>query len=205
MQINERKGVHTVRKSVNKNKVASHLAREEAIKSGLKFYFTGLPCSKGHVTNRYVSTHQCKTCNDEHRALASSIKKKAEARRLNSKATSEKMSEYRKRNAEKIKASQAEYRKNNRESIRFHAAKYDAFKGKATPSWDVELTDMAIKEAYRVARSRGEICGFPWEVDHKIPLRGKTVCGLNTWRNIQVIPASVNKSKSNRLEDSYGA
>jgi 5-methylcytosine-specific restriction endonuclease McrA len=38
------------------------LLRKEAQEKGLKFYFTGCPCARGHVTLRYVSTLCCKAC-----------------------------------------------------------------------------------------------------------------------------------------------
>lgn len=33
------------------------------------FYETGLPCSKGHVSKRYVSTYQCFECQEKYRIL----------------------------------------------------------------------------------------------------------------------------------------
>lgn len=38
------------------------ISRDEAKKSGLLRYFTGIPCSKGHVSERQVSNHTCKDC-----------------------------------------------------------------------------------------------------------------------------------------------
>lgn len=38
------------------------ISREEAKALGLKRYFTGNPCPKGHVSERFVSTFQCCAC-----------------------------------------------------------------------------------------------------------------------------------------------
>jgi hypothetical protein len=38
------------------------ISREEARQQGLKHYFTGKPCKRGHVAKRYVSTHVCVEC-----------------------------------------------------------------------------------------------------------------------------------------------
>jgi hypothetical protein len=38
------------------------VSRKAAIADGLKFFFTGDPCRKGHVTDRYVSTGKCTVC-----------------------------------------------------------------------------------------------------------------------------------------------
>ena len=35
---------------------------EEARKRGLRFYFTGVPCRRGHVSPRHVKNHTCKEC-----------------------------------------------------------------------------------------------------------------------------------------------
>ena len=41
------------------------LSREQAIAQGLKRYFTGRPCSRGHVAERRASNHSCLECHRE--------------------------------------------------------------------------------------------------------------------------------------------
>ncbi len=40
-------------------------SKDEAKNRGLKRYFTGLPCKRGHVSQRFVSTHNCCQCREE--------------------------------------------------------------------------------------------------------------------------------------------
>ena len=37
--------------------------RREAFVQGSQFFFTGRPCRRGHVTNRYTSSGVCVECN----------------------------------------------------------------------------------------------------------------------------------------------
>ena len=82
-----------------------------------------------------------------------------------------------------------------------HCAKRRASKLKALPPWTTEDDLFLIQEAHDLARLRKEQFGFPWHVDHIVPLQGKKVCGLHIWWNMQVIPGSLNSVKGNRYED----
>lgn len=64
----------------------------------------------------------------------------------------------------------------------------------ATPEW---VDRNQIISAYREARRLTEATGVKHEVDHIIPLQGKTVSGLHVHNNLQVIPARLNKAKFN--------
>jgi hypothetical protein len=62
-----------------------------------------------------------------------------------------------------------------------------------------ELTQLVVIEAHILRKLRNNITGFEWHVDHIEPLRGKDICGLHIWSNIQVIPKRLNLIKgSNR-------
>lgn len=41
---------------------SNHITREQAVSADLKFYWTGKPCVRGHVTFRYVDNRVCRQC-----------------------------------------------------------------------------------------------------------------------------------------------
>ena len=41
------------------------ITRKEAQEKKLKRYFTGIPCSKGHISERHTINHSCIECNNE--------------------------------------------------------------------------------------------------------------------------------------------
>jgi len=61
-----------------------------------------------------------------------------------------------------------------------------------------ELDELVLSEAHIAAKERTKEFGFPWHVDHMIPLAGKIASGLDCAWNIQVIPAYLNTSKRNK-------
>lgn len=61
-----------------------------------------------------------------------------------------------------------------------------------------ELTSFVTQEAHELRKLRNSLFGFEWHVDHVVPLKGKQVCGLHIWSNLQVIPKIVNLQKGNK-------
>lgn len=55
-----------------------------------------------------------------------------------------------------------------------------------------------IKDAHREARRLTETTGIPHEVDHVLPLRGRTVSGLHVHGNLRVVSQHANRVKSNK-------
>lgn len=169
------------------------ISRATARSLGMARYFTGQPCKRGHVVERLVTNATCAMC----ARLA--------------------VSGFYSRNREGIRAKQGEYFAANRERVNARALAWyhgsEANKGNnathcrlrralrlgATPSWFGELDAFVLEEAGTLARLRAERFGFPWHVDHMIPLKGRKACGLHCASNVQVIPAAVNISKGNRL------
>jgi hypothetical protein len=66
----------------------------------------------------------------------------------------------------------------------------------ATPAW-VNMEE--IHAVYEGARRLSERMGETFHVDHIVPLQGKNVSGLNVPANLQVLAASENLRKFNKL------
>jgi hypothetical protein len=93
-----------------------------------------------------------------------------------------------------------QWRQDNKDIVNYHGAVKRSRKRKAMPSWLTEDQLWMIKEIYSLARLRTQMTGIEWHVDHMIPLKGKTVCGLHVPWNLQVIPGLDNLKKNNKLE-----
>lgn len=91
----------------------------------------------------------------------------------------------------------------NRDPVKLHVAKakYRAAKRQACPPW-VDKEHMArIHAIYKLRREVSEQTGITHEVDHIVPLQGKTVCGLHVWWNLRVIPKQENNRRPRIWDD----
>jgi len=173
------------------------MTRKEALAAGLPHYFTGKPCKRGHVSARTTERGMCLECSREWAAerYASDPKAAAEI----SRRWREKNPGYADANRDRINANSAKHRRSNLTAGASYAATRRARKAKATPRWFSELDRLVMSEAERLAKHRARSTWFRWDVDHIVPIAGQGVCGLHVGINIQVIPASLNNRKSNRL------
>lgn len=64
----------------------------------------------------------------------------------------------------------------------------------ATPRWENPRDTNAIYLQAALMRERG----VPVTVDHIYPLQGVDVCGLNWYKNMQIVAARDNSGKNNR-------
>lgn len=93
---------------------------------------------------------------------------------------------------------ESQYAKQHPEKFAMKTRKRKIAKLNRTPFWlnDGQLFEM--QSIYKYCASLRAV-GLDYEVDHIIPLQGKTVSGLHAPWNLQVITASENASKGNRL------
>jgi len=114
----------------------------------------------------------------------------------NSENIKEKSKEYRRLNPEKRKETLRKYHENNRDKVAERRIKRRALEKESTPNWSEK--DL-IKVVYDKAKWLEKLTGKKYHVDHVIPLNGKNVCGLHVWSNLQILEASINCSKQNKL------
>ena len=97
---------------------------------------------------------------------------------------------------EKRKLSDQRYRKRHPDRLASKNMKRLARKIDATPAW---ADKVAIDYVYYAAKVIERVYGTKWHVDHIIPLKGKTVCGLHVHNNLQLLAPLDNIKKSNKL------
>jgi hypothetical protein len=102
---------------------------------------------------------------------------------------------YRQENRETIAARNKVRRQENPHLYNARYAKRRACKLNATPPWLTPEHLEGIKAIYLEAQTLTVKTGVLHHVDHRVPLRGKNVCGLHVPWNLKPIPASENMSK----------
>lgn len=109
-----------------KRVIMNIISRSEAARKGLTYYFTGKPCKRGHVSERWTSAASCTTCQAKRRL--ENPDKGAASRLKYYLANKEKISKYHasnyQKNKEKIDAANSLYRKKNPEKSRSYVAKW---------------------------------------------------------------------------------
>lgn len=85
------------------------ISRSDAKTLTMKSYFTGKPCKRGHVSERYVSNTECYMC-----SISEEAKAKMKAWR---KSAKDHIAEYEKNNKERLSKRFATYRNKNKEIL----------------------------------------------------------------------------------------
>ena len=178
--------------------------RRQALAIGMTRYFTGKPCSVGHVSERYVSTRGCIQCLAMKQQNNASIHnarcrdwarrhpdRDAEAKRMWKIANPDRVREQGRKDRKK-------WQKRNPGKATAESRARDLSKKKRTPKWaDLE----SVAKLYELASTMTRKTGEPWHVDHIIPLHGRTVSGLHVHGNLRVVRRFENLTKSNKWDD----
>ena len=175
------------------------VTRDEARLAGLKRYFTGKPCLRGHLSERHLVNGTCRTCFYLLRKPRNNKARQTERiwRRKWHAANREwllavKRANYRK-HAAKIAAANEAARKKNPDYARSRVRNYRARKRQAQG----EHTGTDVAAILKAQNGRCAYCrekvGDRYHIDHITPLsRG----GTNDRGNLQIACGKCNRSKS---------
>jgi hypothetical protein len=155
-------------------------SRKEAKENQLKHYFTGKVCKNKHLTYRFTASGGCLDCHKE-RVLKSYYSSGGKE----------------KQKTEVIRQNKQRWRQRNKGVVNSWTAKRYTAKKQRTPIWISKEEIERIECYYKVAALYNKQGLSKWDVDHIIPLQGKTVSGLHVSKNLQVICKNKNIEKSN--------
>lgn len=180
--------------------------RAEAKQTGATHYFTGKPCSRGHVAPRKTKG-SCVECAKEDWAIDNERRKQ----KPKSEAAKAAGRRYYEKNKEAVKARANARPKHERDAHKkaYKEKNPDLYKSltsvrkrrhrEATPKWITKEQKLAMRQTYLLAMSLTKTTSEKYVVDHIIPLISADVCGLHVPWNLRVITREENLQKSNTL------
>jgi 5-methylcytosine-specific restriction endonuclease McrA len=182
--------------------------RADAKAQGATYYFTGLPCTRGHIALRKTKG-ACVECMKEDWAIDNEKRKekpKSEAAKAAGKRYYEKNREAviaraAARPHEEVREYKEKYKAANPELYKALTSVRKRRHRNATPPWIAKEQKLQIRQMYIQAQKLTKMTGERYVVDHIIPLINDAVCGLHVPWNLRVMTQEENLKKSNKLLD----
>lgn len=106
--------------------------------------------------------------------------------------------EYRQKHGDVVRKKDANYKISHRDVVYANCAKRRAYKRKCAVNW---ADKDKIRAFYALSGKLSKSMGVRYSVDHIIPMKNATICGLHCEANLRVIPAWLNNKKSNEMLD----
>lgn len=181
------------------------ISRSEAVAQGLKHYFTGKPCSRGHVDIRMTSTGVCLACSRENsKAFREKNPEKIAATKRKSRikhrdANIAYSKSYREKNGDRLRAQQIRHYHENKElmaqrSLAYRTKNRDALLAKQRSWRENNKHRRTALQAKRKARQRqaipawfSEFDAFVWEEAAALSICRRDATGID-WHADHMIP-----------------
>ena len=180
--------------------------RTEAKEIGAKYYFTGKPCKRGHISIRETKGN-CVECrkvewaadNERRKLLPKTEAAKAAGRRYYEKNKEIVIARAQARPSEQKRAYKKLYHERNPEQRKAQTSLRKRRHREATPPWVTVDQKRQMRSLYLEAQRLTKITGERYVVDHIVPLLSEEVCGLHVPWNLRVITQEENLKKSNKM------
>jgi hypothetical protein len=183
--------------------------RADAKAQGATHYFTGLPCTRGHIALRKTKG-TCVECMKEDWVVDNAKRKekpkseaaKAAGRRYYEKNREVVIARAVARPPEERRRARTKHKESNPELYKALTSVRKRRHRNATPPWITKEQKLQIRQMYLQAQKLTKMTGERYVVDHIIPLINDAVCGLHVPWNLRVMTQEENLQKSNKLLDS---
>ena len=172
---------------------------KEARFLGLPRYFTGIACKRGHIAERYAKSGHCMECDNARIRPLDQRKKAIDTYYQNNKTKCMEATKKWKSKSGKASQYQKQTRLNHPGSVNALNQKRYVSKLQRTPNWLSAEHLKQIKLFYWESAELSKLVGEFYNVDHIVPLQGKTVSGLHVPWNLQILTAKENSLKGNRF------
>ena len=184
--------------------------REEAKKTGSKYYFTGQPCKHGHIAARKTKG-ACVECLKVEWAKGNETRAEYFREYNKREGVKDRKNEWYQENRETVIATASTrpahvlrgyrnaWKENNKTQVLADNKVRRRKHRDATPPWLTRKQKSEIRQLYQIAITMTQTTGEQYVVDHIVPLRSHEVCGLHVPWNLRVITQEENLKKSNKL------
>jgi hypothetical protein len=186
--------------------------RAEAKATGAKYYFTGESCKHGHIAPRKTKG-ACVECLKVEWTQAAETRAEYFREYNRKDEVRDKKHDWYLENREQVIQTAAtrpaavlrEYRNAWKEANKTQVLADNKVRRRkhrdATPPWLTRKQKSEIRQLYQIAITMTQTTGEQYVVDHIVPLRGESVCGLHVPWNLRVITQEENLKKSNKHVD----